>query len=95
MGAFGNTLQAYFGGTKHDVSTWKSTPTLSKKQLQDKLNEEESERLEYMISSAKRLKETYDELKKNLANSNSEDFFKTPKYQKEFDKWKKEFIKTL
>lgn len=33
MGAFGNLLQAYFGGTIHDVKTWGAKVAKNKKKL--------------------------------------------------------------
>ena len=33
MGAFGNLLQQYFGGTRHDVSTWGNVNKKKKEKL--------------------------------------------------------------
>lgn len=44
MGAFGNLLQSYFGGTKHDVSTWRRSEP---KQL-TQADEDEIERKKFV-----------------------------------------------
>lgn len=99
MGAFGRDLQRHFGGTKYDVSTWKTSIKLEK--TQEEIIEENIEHdqnlLKQIIGSCENLKLKYESMINQLTTSiernKIEEMFNTEEYENKFKEWRDKFIK--
>ena len=94
MGAFGELLESHFGGTRHDVRTWKKTakPEKTPEQIERENKELDQKTFEVFTQGCKermdRVKMMFDMFK---TNKFEEDFL-TDEYKEKFSKWKDQFI---
>ncbi len=80
MGEYGNFLQRAFGGTRHDVSTWKTVKKTEEELILDKKIEEDRDFLDFIKREHFYNKFDYSAIVK-------EDFI-TEKVWEEFVNWK-------
>lgn len=79
MGAFGQTLQRHFGGTKHDVRTWDSNNKPKTKPTKKELEEEDANTLVMIEQNSESIMQKGEELLKLLNDSKVFTLMKTEK----------------
>lgn len=96
MGAFGEMMQARFGGTRHDMSTW-TTPKPKPEPTKKELEEQDQFVLEQISGMMEERKERFMKSLDHLEKKSSDILlqFKTEKYQDKYMAWRDKFLKDL
>ena len=96
MGAFGEMMQARFGGTRHDMSTW-TTPKPKLELTQEELEETDQITFERISLAMEKRTEAFKEGLNYIEKKSSDILlqFKTEKFQDKYMAWRDNFLEDL